>query len=95
MVHGLGVGVGVATRTTICAVGPVLPITSRKRTVTSESPDGKSAVAATKSQNCTAAPKLMSRGSPEASVNVHGDCAENCWKRQAKSCSASVIIGSY
>jgi hypothetical protein len=73
-----GVGVGVATRTTICASGPVLPSTSRSFAVTRESPVGKTAVVATKSQNCTVAPALISFGSPEASMNVQGAAAENC-----------------
>jgi hypothetical protein len=92
--HGVSVGVGVATRTTICAGGPVLPRTSRSLAVTRESPVGKTAVVATKSQNCTVAPAVISFGSPEASMNVHGAAAENCWKRHAKSFNASVIIGS-
>jgi hypothetical protein len=44
--HG-GPGVGVATRTTICAVGPVFPWTSRNLTERVISPAAKSALPAT------------------------------------------------
>ncbi len=44
---GVGNGVGVTTRTTICAVGPMLPTTSASCTVNSESPSGNAAVADT------------------------------------------------
>lgn len=49
--HAGGRGVGVATRTTTCAVGPRLPSVSRSRTLNRESPGGNKAVVAAKSQN--------------------------------------------
>lgn len=87
-----GVGVGVATRTTIWAVGPRLPLLSCSWTETSESPVGNSAVAETKSQNCTDAPGVMIFASPEASVIVHGPEGVKAWNRHAKSLSAFVIV---
>ena len=67
-----GFGVGVATRTTICAVGPRLPATSLTFTDRMDSPGGNAAVVPTESQNCSAALAFTSRASPEASVKVHG-----------------------
>lgn len=49
--HGVRVGAGVFTRTTICFVGPMLPLTSRNRTVKIESPVLNAAFASVWSQN--------------------------------------------
>lgn len=54
-----GRGVGVATRTTICLLGPTLPRASRNRAVRTDSPGGNTAVAATISQNCDSAAGSM------------------------------------
>jgi hypothetical protein len=66
------VGVGVITRTTICAVGPMLPTTSRTCTVNNESPGGKAAVRETSSQNCAVELGLASCSKPLV-LSVHGD----------------------
>jgi len=67
-----------------------LPATSRKRTVSMESPGGSIVVSAIKSQNWAVVPGVIVLGSPDASVYVHGDDAVYAWNRQAKSLSASV-----
>jgi hypothetical protein len=71
-----GVGVGVATRMTICFVGPVRPKTSASLAVTTFSPGAKVAVAATMSQNCCVAAVLTVLGSRVMSTIVHADCVE-------------------
>ena len=88
-----GVGVGVATRKTICAVGPRLPAVSRSCTVRIDSPGGNNEVAEMKSQNWMRAAVLMKCVSPEASVNVQAFCpVVATLNRHAKSSSALVIV---
>lgn len=50
---------GAVTRTTISRAGPSSPPRSRTRTVSSASPGGKAAVAATMLQNCSVAAGSM------------------------------------
>jgi len=90
-----GVGVGVATRITICAVGPVRPDTSASLAVTTLSPALNAAVAATMSQNCSVACGLMVCGSRVWSMRVHADEGENTWNRQPKSWIAATVKGTF
>jgi len=86
--------VGVGTQTTICAVGPGTPLTSRNLTLTTFSPGLNDACALIKSQNWMVAVLSTSFSMLLASVKVQGLPGLNTWKRQAKSLSAPVTSGS-
>ncbi len=92
---GDGVFVGVATTTTICAVGPVLPATSRNATLSRFSPGGKAMVEVIALQNCHVESARSSFGSRDGSTIVHGEFALMYGsKRHAKSTSALVTKAS-
>jgi hypothetical protein len=73
---GLAVNVNggplVPTRRIIWSIGPRLPVVSRRRTVSTVSPLGKSSVRGTGRQNCACVPTPRKCGCPNASC-VHGE----------------------